>query len=405
MIRRIGKLGWYGASVFATVLVGVVSIPVVISTAGAAAWSGVATGIAVGSAASVLVSWGWPISGPAEIAQTPSDHTKGQIWVDSVVARTPLFLTASVLSCGVVGFASPPHVYAAMASAVYAATTGLSSSWYFVGLGDPKRLFFLESLPRLSGTVIGVSLVYTTGTIILMPLTQVVSALGAVYLVFRFVRHQHLESSPERPSARTTRDRLRSQSPLVGTAGMAAIYSGMPMILVAKFDPAGLVAYGMADRLRGYAIIALTPVDQILQGWVPRGGRDDLRRRIRVALQTSFVLAIFCGIGFALLARPLADFLSGGKIAVPTDLVVPIAMILAVVTMSHCVGLACLMALGARSALLHSTGIGFFFGVPAVTFAALHTGAVAVAWTILAIEVCVCAYQTSALILRMRELA
>ncbi|REK73006.1 hypothetical protein DX116_05290 [Aeromicrobium endophyticum] len=292
-----------------------------------------------------------------------------------------------------------------MASAVYAATTGLSSSWYFVGLGDPKRLFFLESLPRLSGTVIGVSLVYTTGTIILMPLTQVVSALGAVYLVFRFVRHQHLESSPERPSARTTRDRLRSQSPLVGTAGMAAIYSGMPMILVAKFDPAGLVAYGMADRLRGYAIIALTPVDQILQGWVPRGGRDDLRRRIRVALQTSFVLAIFCGIGFALLARPLADFLSGGKIAVPTDLVVPIAMILAVVTMSHCVGLACLMALGARSALLHSTGIGFFFGVPAVTFAALHTGAVAVAWTILAIEVCVCAYQTSALILRMRELA
>nr|WP_194944203.1 hypothetical protein [Aeromicrobium sp. S22] len=280
----------------------------------------------------------------------------------------------------------------------------MTSSWFFVGLSDPKRLFLYESMPRVAGTVVGVVVVFLTKDILLLPVIQIVSAISTMLVVYSFVRLTQLKQVPTFPSRQRIYQLLASQWSLVTTAGMAAVYSGIPMILVSRYDPASLIGYGMVDRLRGYAVAALTPVDQVLQGWVPRAKPEHLRDRIKRAVAASSCLAVGVAGGFVLLSGPAARFLSGGEIEVPFSLVLPMALVLLLVTISHCLGLACLMALRAHRSILRSTMFGALVGIPGIAGAAIWGNAEQIAWAVALVELGVTVYQGLALRLAMRKL-
>src|SRR4051794_9604464 len=65
------RLGGFTLSVAVNGLASLAAIPLLVHGAGPAGWASIATGQVVGGVAGAVVSWGWGVVGPPEVAALP----------------------------------------------------------------------------------------------------------------------------------------------------------------------------------------------------------------------------------------------------------------------------------------------------------------------------------------------
>ncbi|MCQ2001776.1 lipopolysaccharide biosynthesis protein [Arthrobacter zhaoxinii] len=151
---------WYLAPTALTGLTSILCVPLLIYILGPAGWADLALGQAIGLFGTVFVSLGWPVTGPALIARSSADERYRQmvisLWTRFLMALPLVVIGAVALIYWI------PQSQVLVCTALVSAFLGFAPSWYFLGIDDPKGLFWFDAVARATGTLGGLVGVYAT---------------------------------------------------------------------------------------------------------------------------------------------------------------------------------------------------------------------------------------------------
>lgn len=387
----LGRLATFGLTIGLSSVIGLISIPLLIRVLGAQAWAMLALTQAVALFFGILVAFGWGVTGPALIARAAVTE-RPRLFAESLSVRCLLFLLAVVFMSVVLFFVGEPRADWVILGSVTYLLPFLGASWFFVGEAKPWRLFFVDALPQLSGTVAGLAAVQIFQNLTVFLIYQAIGSAIAVVLGCRVV----LRGSGMRvqwPSAMLFRRSLRSQTHGVLTAATGSLYVSLPLMAVSLFLPALRSNYALADKFFKFGTLAFGPVLQVIQGWIPEAGPEKTRYRMIRSVQGAVFIGAAGGVIFAFLVPIVSPLLSAGQIALDFSLTVPIGISFFAVAVSQVVGLACLMFLGESKAVAISTVLGAVAGAPLVIASAIFAGLPQIAWSVAISELIVTSYQ------------
>lgn len=385
------RLATFALTVGVGTIVGLLAIPVITGIVGSDTWAIQALVQSLATLFGVLVAFGWGTVGPGMVAATRPE-LRPQLFLDSFVTRCYLFLlTAPLMVAFMIVLQPGEAAFVAVASVAYLLPY-LGAAWYFVGEARPMRLFLVDALPQLSGTVVGLVVLSATRDITLMVATQLVFNLGAVILGIGAVLSGNTNVKADL-SLRTSLSQMSTQRHGVVTAATGSLYVNLPILVVKIFLPGQLDVYAFADRLFRFAVTVFSPVLQFVQGWIPEGGRPSMAHRIRRASQLAPALGLIGGTGLAAFGPLAAEVLVRDTTDFGLYLSIPIGFSFAAVAVSQILGLACLVTIGRARELARSTVVGAVVGAPLILLGAFSGGVAGVAWGVAVSEIAVAAFQ------------
>jgi O-antigen/teichoic acid export membrane protein len=387
------RLATFALTVGLGTVVGLIAIPIITGIVGSDAWAVQALVQAQATLFGVLVAFGWGTVGPTMVAAALPSH-RPQIFADSLITRGYLFLVTAPLMAGVMVLLQPGHALFVILASIAYLLPYLGASWYFIGEAKPLRLFLVDALPQLIGTIVGLLVLTATRDFTLLVATQLIFNLIAVLLSSMLVLRGAAERLAFDYSIRSSLFRMAQQRHGVVTAATGSLYVNLPMVAVNLLLPAQLDVYAFADRLFRFSASVFSPILQFIQGWIPEGGPGAVTHRIRRAAQVAPILGIIGGTGLGLLGPTAAEILVKDSIDFGFTLSIPIGLSFAAVALSQVLGLACLVSIGQAKELARSTVVGAVFGIPLIIAGALLGGVVGVAWGVAASEVLVAGYQS-----------
>jgi len=134
--------------------------------------------------------------------------------------------------------------------------------------------------------------------------------------------------------------------------------------------PAMLPVYAITDRLFKYAIIALGPVLQAVQSWVPEAESAHTADRARRTLQLGAGIGVLGGVAIAALGPFVSSVLTLGQAPLPWVAALILGMAFAFESVAQVTGLAGLVALGGVRHLAWSSIAAAAVGLPLFAVAA-----------------------------------
>jgi O-antigen/teichoic acid export membrane protein len=370
-----------------------VYIPAVASVFGAPGWSAIAVGQSIGSAAAVLVAFGWIFDGPRRLAETPSAEHGGLLHA-AVASQLYLLIAAVAVALPSAAALGAPHGGATALSALAAIMGGLSPTWYFIGRSQPGMVLLLDAVPKMLGSVLGSVLIATGAGLLVLPATQLaVAAVGVIAAIGLGSGTLRLPLSELRP--RAVFRLLRLQAPFALTQLASIVYINLPVTLVAGIAPRGLAAFAAVDRLFRLGATALSPLTQVTQGWVGRSDRTRIRR-MRQALLIHAIAGVTAGTGMFLLGPVLQAFLFRDRVPLPAGVLLPFALCFPIVMITRALGLNVLAFLKKGGALARSAIAGAVVALVGITTLGVVGGALGAAWALVAAEGVVLVWQATA---------
>lgn len=371
---------------------GVLAIPVLIAAAGAEAWAQLAVVQVLAGVFGVIVAFGWGATGPSMIAGAPTEERPG-IFRESFSARLTLYAVATPVMIAVALLLTRGDVAVSVLGAIAYLLPYVASPWYFVGQARPGRLFVLNTLPSVIGTILGMLAAWLTSTIAAFLLLQ---ALG--YVVAVILERRHILASAPRGDRQPYRlgrvlRLLATQRHAVTGSLVSSLYVSLPLVAVQAFLPAQAPVYAMADRLFKFGSLALAPVQQFLQGWVPEDGREHIPARSVRAVIIGLGFGLVGGALIALLSPFASSLLSGGEVLVPLSLSTALGVAFLFVAGSAIAGYACLILLGQVRHVAIAAVMAAAIGAPLIILSALAGSLELIAWSVALSEVVVTVYQ------------
>jgi len=125
-------------------------LPTVSRTAGSAGWIALGVGQGVGAIAGVLVGATYPVEGGNDIARQPSPVYRRAYFAHSVLLRSILLVPSLAIGVPVILTLVPDEQVAALLFMLGTALNGMSASWYYAGVGDPRGVLRFEAAVRLA---------------------------------------------------------------------------------------------------------------------------------------------------------------------------------------------------------------------------------------------------------------
>ena len=397
LVSPIRKVGGFSASILVGTVIGVFAIPLLTAALGQERWSAIAVLQTAGQLGAVFVAFGWGATGPSIVASMPPEDRR-PFYRHSFRVRTILYLAAVPVLAVLLTLPLHGDVTLAVLGALAYLLPGLGAGWYFTGVARPGQFFFYEALPTAAGAVLGIAAAMLTGEAWTVPAAQFVGS-GVGVLLGRHVILRGSEDSTENLRFPGFWATLREQRHAVLTASTSALYVAAPLFFVSVFFVDARATYAMADRLFKYASLALLPIQQVFQGWVP-AVPSSLLRRARLALLAGVSLGIVGGACVAVLSPVVSPWFNN---PVPFSVSLPLGVAFAGVATSGIVGYACLVVVGKTRFLAVSTVVGALVGLPLmVSTAVLHT-LPGVAAAVAVTELTVAAVQVVVLIRELRR--
>lgn len=375
-------------SVGLTALVGVVSVPAIISQAGVKAWASLVLAQAIGAIGGGVVAYGWPVVGPARFAAADK-ALRGSIIQTSLFSRVLLLIPVLTITLVVLLLlsSSTENTLALALATCTPVLAGLGAAWIFVGEGNPWDLNLRDVAPRLSGIVLGVAAILLTGDLLHFVVFQMLGAISGLALSYSVLSRRYIVFG-QTMTWRLVRDAYRDGFAGFVASAVSTTYQNIPLTIVATGAPLQFPLFAMADRLYRIAQLALVPVTQIAQGYVPAASSpQNLAHRVKLALTWGSLTGAMVGALFALLAPWAAQVLSAGTIEVPRGLAISFGVAVAVTLLASIVGRACLVAFGRDSSIALASLVAAGVGVPAVLLGSASLGAIGGALGVAAAEI------------------
>lgn len=378
--RRIVRILPLYLGVAATGLVALASIPLMISASGLEQWSDIGVGQAVGGLCAAVISYGWAITGPAEIARGSKGERRRE-YLESLKVRAaivlPVVFLGAALSLTVTGF---PGFPAAVAGVLSTALAGLSAYFYFIGTGELWRFLVLDSIPRAGGTLVGMVVVSSAPEVgaIAVPVGTAVGALVAVGLsTLAIARSLWGADSLPRQKVFTLLASKRHGLASSFSTGLLQIF---PTLVVGWVAPAALGAFVFYDRIHKQGMTFLSPALNVFQGWVPRGDPSGVSSRMSRALLASGASAILCLLAVLFFGSALVDILSAGEVENTFDPLLALGLLIALSAVDLVLGRVGLVIKGRLRALAWSSVVSVIVSVALIAALAPAVGVTGALW-------------------------
>ena len=152
----------YALSVALLAATSLLAIPVMVAAAGADVWAAAAMGQSLGAICFVLVSFGWGVNGPAEVAGLAAAQRR-IYFASSVKTRVVLAAVVIPALAAASSVLSPTYGGYAALGLLSTGLTGWTSSWYFIGTGRAWTLLCADTIPRVIGTMLGIGVTAILG--------------------------------------------------------------------------------------------------------------------------------------------------------------------------------------------------------------------------------------------------
>lgn len=397
MKRVLGQVSWYTATMVANSALGLLVVPVTIYVAGADEWGSIAVGQSIGSIATIFVALGWGYNGPSLIARA-SETERRVIAINSLIARS-IAAPLIVLAAAIVAFYLAPTIpMAAVIACVTVSLGGLGMAWYFIGDGQPKKMFLLDGIPRWAGNLLGVAALFVWHDIYAFLWIQLAGGILASLISTVDVLSGGPVVSRTTWGVRAAFRGVKSQLYAGITVVTATTFASLPTLVIAALAPGSVPVYALGERLVRFALMSITPFLQWAQGWVPKSSAARPQAwRIKWATRASYWIAVPLGLVVAFMGPFAGQLLSAGVVSLPLELTIALGVAVATSTVSRVVGMACLLALGDDRSVAVSAVLGAAIGTPLLFVLVANAGSTGAAISLAVSEVVVVIYQVIAL--------
>ncbi|MCO7221847.1 oligosaccharide flippase family protein [Klenkia sp. PcliD-1-E] len=380
---------FYGLTA-ATAVAPLVALPAITSSAGAAGFAAVVLGQTLGAAAAVVVLMGWGLVGAHVVAvRQGSPEQLQEVYWTSLFTR--LAVSAVVLPVvALVAFLVAPDEPAVVAlMAVGSSLVGLTSSWYFVGLGRSGLVAVYETLPQVGVSVLGSIALWLGMPLVGFPLLTIAANLLAVLLAFLRLRGDR--ATRRVPGIRATITSLREQAPLIVSSLATYAWTGFAVTLVAAVAPASLPLFAALYRVQLLGRALLFPFKNALQSWVSGSRGAERAGRTRTAVLATGAAGLLAAVSMTILTPVLDGLIFSGTIEVGVGEAAAMASSLVVVSLSLGYSAYVLIPAGLTRVVVASTVTGAVVGAPLLLLGARAGGAVGASLAILVTETVVLA--------------
>ncbi|WP_345148712.1 lipopolysaccharide biosynthesis protein [Arthrobacter ginkgonis] len=349
-----------------------VSIPVLMGAVGAAAWGHIVLCQTVGVWASIVISFGWDLTGPAEVSQAHPGTLAAR------VARS-LYVRFALLCFAVLVFMVVLWIIGAGRDALVfglaflsTAVLGMRCNWVFVGLSRPGMMQLLETLPRTMPTLVGIILTAHLKQPEWILIGSTVGLFLAIGVTQVWVSRDSDGSSVK--SIGGIRSVIRKNIHGLGNSVIGVTYATAAIPIVAIVAPQSLPLFALVDKTLKQANTAFSPLFDFFRSKAVSNGRPSARSSLRVVNQ-SCVIALACALIFLAFSEPFFKWISLGMLEVPFVVALGLAVLFVLgiqTTMLVQCGLAPLGILGQSTRI---SGIISFLGLGACAVLAWQFGA------------------------------
>lgn len=368
----IGRLGGFSLSTILLAIASVISMPVMVAADGPDAWGSIALGQAIGAVAALIVGYGWAVSGPAEVARG-DDAQRRTEYFDSIRVKLILFLPIAAGATLIAVCIARDHNLFAAAGALSASAIALSGNWYFAGLSRPYMWLCLETLPRIGGFAMGITLMSSGHSAV----TGLACNTGGMFIAFVLITgwvHRSTASAARSRPVRKLSEILDSRRHGLASIVGSQIFLSAPLVIVSLVAPSTQPVFALIDKVRQLVSAGLNPVVAFLQGWVPRGARQMHIERGRKALVSTAVFSILFSAAFYVAAPELLRWLGNDQIHAPRLLIALTAVMIGLGVLDSVLAYAVLAAQGQLRLAARATGLSIVVMIPLVTAGAIYFG-------------------------------
>lgn len=371
-VRRV--LEFYGLTA-ATALAPLVALPAITSAAGATGLAAVVLGQTLGAAAAVVVLMGWGLVGAHAVAVrrgSPAELQK--LYWTSLVTRLVVAAVLLPVVAAVAVLVAPDLPVVVALSAVGSGLVGLTSAWYFVGLGRTGLVAAYETLPQVGISVVGSVALWAGMPLLGFPLLTI--AANVLVVVLTYLRLRGDRTIRRAPGLRATAASLREQAPLIVSSLATYAWTGFAVTLVATGAPASLPLFAALYRVQQLGRALLFPFKNALQSWVSGSADADRASRTRTAVLVTAAAGLLVAVGMTVLTPLLDGIIFSGTIEVGVVPAAVMASSLVVVSLSLAYTAYVLVPDGLTRVVVISTVTGAVVGVPLLLVGARVGGAV-----------------------------
>ncbi|QCB96955.1 polysaccharide biosynthesis protein [Arthrobacter sp. PAMC25564] len=293
-------------------------LPIIARVVGAAGWSSITSGQAIGVIAATIILWSWNISGPVEIARAGASPVRAALYSSSM--RSRMVIAAVVLPLMTVIVALVAHAgfrLDAITMAWATALTGFSPAWYGIGTGQPRILAVFDTFPRFCAAVLSAPLIVLTGQVWTYGAMSVLATLAALVSFHR----KFGESGTWFP--KSPRNVMREIIPDAGTAGInltGSAYASSPVPIATATVPSATATAGFAsaDSIYRLGIFSVVALGNTFQGWTLERDAADPRQRHLIALAAHALLGVAGGLFLALFGPWVSGVMFGEAVRADT---------------------------------------------------------------------------------------
>jgi O-antigen/teichoic acid export membrane protein len=360
---------------FASSMAPFILLPLLARRVSPAAWAGLGIGQAVGMLGAVAVTWGWQLLGPVLVAGVEREKAQRH-YLTSLVVRSVVCLVLTpllVLLSGAIAHDGGKLLAMSMTCAV--CVSGLTPTWYFIGMGQPAGIALWDVFPRVVATVLSAGLVLAGVNAVCYPVALAVAGtLGVVVFSIIELRGVRLREELRRlPSLRS--ELWRGFSPM-GTEMTLSLYSSGSVAAVGWRATTETVAvYSSAFRLYRLAVYVVTALANALQGWVAETRGAVRRQRTIKALQAHTAVGVVGLLGMAVLLPAVSTLLFGPRLSVDHLSSLYLGIAFCAASIGNCLGRHVLIPAGATQGVFWSTLGAAVIGLPLSVVMAVRWGA------------------------------
>ena len=386
------RLAGFAGIPFLSLLTPFLLLPILARITTPDGWASIAIGQSVGGVGALIVSYGWNLLGPVQVARKPVAE-RPSIYLESLISRSFLlavFLGPLVFVSWILAPEGVQNYSVLMTIAV--AFSGLSAVWYNIGTGKPRDIAIYDAFPKLLGTLAASMCLIVTEWVAVYPIALFLSTVVGLFIFSRKTLHgNRMRTKIELSSI--VRVLRRGLAPAATDVAAGAYSTSAISLISVTADSQQVGLYAASDRIYRVGLFALTALGNGLIAWVVEAPNRGANRRLAWAGISFATLGLLGFVVLWLLLPSATTILFGADLAAEHLMSVGFGLSYIAVSMNTFMGRFVLIPAGRTRAVLLSTIVGAGVGVPSILIFANLWGAAGTAFALALSQIVVCFVQ------------
>jgi O-antigen/teichoic acid export membrane protein len=372
-VRHVTRVSGFILLPALSLLATLVLLPLISRRFGPAGWVALALGQSIGALVSVIVGMAWPIIGGNLVARATTTQEKMSIFRASAYSRIIVLGILLLIAVPITILLSDHYPWVTASFMVGVSLNGLTATWYFAGLGQPRQLIMNEGVVRLVGYIValaGLLLGWNLGWYGAVTIAIGLAMFSVNWWTIMGRSRLWLPGSGDL-ALRTIRQQI---SGTVARVLQASFAFGGPTIF-SLIAPLQLPLYSALYQVQRAGNNSLNILPSAFVSWVGSASPAERRRRMRNSIAFIVAVCLIIIISWVSLGPLILDFLFANRFNLSVGGNFLLALSIATVLFCKSLELLILVPLGRAQLVFASNSAASLVGVILVIIGAITFGA------------------------------